>query len=137
MAPDRDEPEAAVGAHLRPESLLIAAGRDPAPGAPLGSTLTLASTYRQGGPLVYGRFGNPGWTEFEAVLGALEGGHAVAFASGMAAVSAVVERVPVGGTVVAWSRIYQGTRALLRELADVGRLRWTEVDPTDDAALEG
>lgn len=135
MTSDDEGPASRVAPHLSPETVLIAAGRDRAPGAPLGATLTLASTYRQGGPLVYGRFGNAGWTEFETVLGALEGGHAVAFASGMAAVSAVVERVPVGGTIVAWSRIYQGTRALLRQLADTGRLRWTDVDPTDDVAL--
>jgi cystathionine gamma-lyase len=40
--------------------------------------------------LTYGRFHNPTWTAWETALGALEGGHAVAFASGMAAVSAAL-----------------------------------------------
>jgi cystathionine gamma-lyase len=40
-------------------------------------------------PLTYGRFHNPTWTAWEEALQALEGGEAVAFASGMAAVSAV------------------------------------------------
>jgi cystathionine gamma-lyase len=39
--------------------------------------------------LTYGRFHNPTWTAWEEALGELEGGEAVAFASGMAAVSAV------------------------------------------------
>lgn len=39
--------------------------------------------------LTYGRFHNPTWTAWEEALGTLDGGHAVAFASGMAAVSAV------------------------------------------------
>jgi cystathionine gamma-lyase len=38
----------------------------------------------------YGRYGNPTWTLLEAALGELEGGHAVSFASGMAAASAVL-----------------------------------------------
>lgn len=53
-----------------------------------------SSTYTAPGdparhPLTYGRFQNPTWTAWEDALGTLEGGHAVAFASGMAAVAAV------------------------------------------------
>jgi cystathionine gamma-lyase len=39
--------------------------------------------------LTYGRFHNPTWTAWEEALGVLEGGHAVAYGSGMAAVAAV------------------------------------------------
>lgn len=39
--------------------------------------------------LTYGRFHNPTWTAWEDALGVLEGGQAIAFASGMAAVAAV------------------------------------------------
>jgi len=39
--------------------------------------------------LLYGRFQNPTWTAWEAALAELEGGAAVAFASGMAAIAAV------------------------------------------------
>lgn len=39
--------------------------------------------------LTYGRFHNPTWTAWEEALGVLEGGHAIAYASGMAAVAAV------------------------------------------------
>lgn len=40
--------------------------------------------------LTYGRFHNPTWTAWEGALGELEGGEAVAFASGMAAISALL-----------------------------------------------
>jgi cystathionine gamma-lyase len=40
--------------------------------------------------LTYGRFQNPTWTAWEEALGILDGGQAVAFASGMAAVAAVL-----------------------------------------------
>ncbi len=39
---------------------------------------------------VYGRYGNPTWTAYEQAIGALEGGEAVVFASGQAAVAAVM-----------------------------------------------
>jgi cystathionine gamma-lyase len=42
-----------------------------------------------GHPLTYGRFHNPTWTAWEDALRSLEGGEVVAFASGMAAISAV------------------------------------------------
>lgn len=53
-----------------------------------------SSTYTAPGepsshPLTYGRFHNPTWTAWEEALGVLEGGQAVAYASGMAAVAAV------------------------------------------------
>jgi cystathionine gamma-synthase len=49
-----------------------------------------ASTFAAGGERGYGRYSNPTWESFEAALGSLEGGEAIAFASGMAAVSAAV-----------------------------------------------
>ena len=42
-----------------------------------------------GHALTYGRFHNPTWSGWESALGELEGGEAIAFASGMAAVAAV------------------------------------------------
>jgi cystathionine gamma-lyase len=39
---------------------------------------------------VYGRYGNPNWSAYEAAVGELEGGEAVLFASGMGAVAAVL-----------------------------------------------
>jgi cystathionine gamma-lyase len=53
-----------------------------------------SSTYTASGEptrhsLTYGRFQNPTWTAWEEALGVLEGGEAIAFASGMAAIAAV------------------------------------------------
>ena len=39
----------------------------------------------------YGRYDNPTWRNLEAALGELEGGEALVFASGMAAITAVLQ----------------------------------------------
>ena len=83
----------------------------------------------------YGRVGNPTWESFEAALSALEGGAALTFASGMAAVSAVVHLVPPGGRVVAPDSAYNTTLALLDGLAGQGRLSVTRVDVADTGAV--
>jgi len=94
----------------------------------VGPGIELTSTYVAGPPVaddpgrVYGRWSNATWEAFEEVLGALEGGSALLFASGMGAVAAVLEEVPVGGVVVAPSSAYSGTLALLDEMEHQGRL---------------
>jgi len=63
--------------------------------------------------LTYGRFHNPTWAAWEAALGLLEGGHAVAYASGMAAVAAVLGvTVRPGDTVVLPADSYYSVRRL-------------------------
>ncbi|MET7421667.1 cystathionine gamma-lyase [Dactylosporangium sp. NPDC005555] len=60
----------------------------------------------------YGRTDNPTWRALEAAIGALEGGECVTFASGMAAVSAVLLSVlRPGDTVVVPGDGYYKTRA--------------------------
>lgn len=66
----------------------------PAQGEPFSAGVTFAGTYHAAGetsasPYTYGRYHNPTWTQFERALSELEGGIALAFASGMAAVAAV------------------------------------------------
>jgi cystathionine gamma-synthase len=124
------------GPGLDPATVVVHAGRPAAgPGAPLSPPLVLASTYHAGGEPSYGRTGNPTWTDLETALGALEGGHALAFASGLAAVSAVLDEVPPGGTVVAPASAYLGTRAILAERQAAGRLAQVRlVDVTDTPA---
>ena len=68
---------------------------EPRQGTPLIPGPTFAAYYHlegdpAGSDYVYGRYGNPTWTAYERALGELEGGSAVAFASGMAAASAVL-----------------------------------------------
>jgi cystathionine gamma-synthase len=122
--------------HLwHPETMAVAAGRDEAPGAALNVPPTFASTYRDGGPIAYGRFGNPTWSAFEEAIGSLEGGSAVSFSSGQAAAMALFEAVDSGGRVVFPDGCYIGIRSLLHELESSGRLRLSEVDVTDTEAV--
>lgn len=111
------------GGNLAPSTVAITAGR-PAhqPDGPLNAPVVFASTFHAGGPVAYGRDGNPTWTALEDALGALEGGTALAFASGMAATAAILEDVPVGGVVVAPGHSFYGTRNLL---AAAPEGRWT------------
>ncbi|HMC42547.1 MAG TPA: aminotransferase class I/II-fold pyridoxal phosphate-dependent enzyme [Acidimicrobiales bacterium] len=107
------------------------------PGRALGPAVELTSTYHAGGRYTYGRDENATWEALEEVLGALEGGTAVSFASGVAAIAAVLEQLPVGATVVAPYDAYSGTRRLLSDLSSRGRLAVRFVDTTDiTAAVE-
>ena len=117
-----------------PETVAIVAGRDQSPGAPINVPPTFASTYRDGGELGYGRWGNPTWTALEAALGELEGGLCVSFASGLAAVASLLAPLPLGTTVTYPLNGYAGTRGLLERLAKEGRLtiRTVDVVDTDD-----
>lgn len=133
------EPSAPLGIpHTRrrpaPATVAITAGRpDVVPDGPLNPAVVFASTYHAGGPVAYGRDGNPTWDAFEAALGALEGGEALAFASGMAAVAAVLETLPVGAAIVLPRDGYTGTRALIEEAVD-GRWEMRAVDVVDTQA---
>ena len=124
---------------LAPATLAVSAGRPaPEPDAPLNPPIVLASTYHAGGPTGYGRYGNVTWEALEEALAALEGGTVRVFASGMAAVAAVADLVPVGGTVVAPRAAYSGTLALLREQEQRGRLgELRVVDIVDTDAVRG
>jgi cystathionine gamma-lyase len=53
-----------------------------------------------GEPFTYGRYSNPTWSAYEAALSELEGGDALVFASGMAAVAAVLSATLRPGDVV-------------------------------------
>ncbi len=110
-------------------------GRPPVtPGGPVNSPVVMSSTFQQGGRLMYGRDGNPTWESLEEVLGGLEGGSALVFASGMAAIAAVMEMLPVPGRVVVAGDAYNGTRRFLTDVSGRGRLRFRTVDVTDTAA---
>ena len=114
----------------------IAAGRPPnVPDGPLNQSVVFASTYHAHGPVAYGRDDNPTWTALEEVIGVLEGGTAVSFASGMAAVAAVFDQVRVGGTIVVPRDGYYGTRAFAdAAVADRWELRRVDISDTDAVA---
>jgi cystathionine gamma-lyase len=86
-------------------------------------------------PYSYTRNANPTWTHLERAWGELEGGEAVVFASGMAAVTAVVvDTLRPGDVLVAPSDGYPGIRSIAREhLAPRGIE--ARLVPTADAAV--
>lgn len=113
---------------------LVAGGRDDSVGAPLNRPIVPASTFVSDGTSPYARGrGTETWAAFEEVVGGLEGGEAVSFASGMAAVDAVLSLVPAGGTLVIPSDCYQGVAGLAHEGEELGRwsLRRLATDDTD------
>jgi len=132
LGPMTESPEPA----LAPATIAVAAGRPPrVPDGPTNAPIVMASTYHAGGEIGYGRYGNPTWEMFETAIGALEGGVATSYASGMAAVAAVLDLVPDGGTVVTSPDAYYGTLAMLEKLQARSRLHVRQVDLTDtDAA---
>ena len=105
------------------------------PGAPVNEPVTFTSTYVADGPVSYARVSNPTWEALEEVLGSLEGGPALAFASGLAAVSAVVALVPVGGMVVAPRHAYNGTTGILADREQAGALTTRTVEAEDVAGI--
>ena len=118
------------------DTVAVQAGR-PArvPGAPMNPAITPSSTYVQDASLEYGRDGNAGWGALEAALGALDGGRAVTFASGLAAATAIADLVPEGGNVVLATVAYHGVRAIFEELASRGRVHLRSVAADDTAAV--
>jgi cystathionine gamma-synthase len=117
---------------LRPESWVVAAGRDRRPGSPLNVPLVPASNYVIGEGREYARDdGTPTWEALEQIVGGLEGGDAVAFASGMAATAAIFDQIPGGSVVAIPDDCYQGVAGLVEWGRAKGR--WTaERIATDD-----
>jgi cystathionine gamma-synthase len=140
MTPE-DQPAAPGGLH--PETAVICAGRpDHAAGEPLNVPIVLASNFHaraDTGPdsRAYSRTdATPGWEALETAVGQVEGGHAVAFSSGMAAIAAVLDLVPAGGRIVAPADCYFGVGELLADARQQGRWAVDRVDLTDTAAVQ-
>ena len=91
---------------------------DPLTGA-VNVPVYLSSTFRQAAPnrnqgYVYGRSGNPTRAVLEATLAKLEGGSTgLAFASGLGALTTLLESFPSGSRVVSVDDVYGGTWRLL------------------------
>ena len=101
------------------------AGREPGeplhPGPVLSSAFHLGRAAEPVPPDSYGRADNPTWRALESAIGGLDGGECVLFASGMAAVAAVLRLAAPGGALVIPSDGYYMTRSLAQdELAPLG-----------------
>ena len=127
---------------MRIESLAVHAGAEPdkETGA-MAPPIHLATTFKHGpsgeriGGFEYSREDNPTQTRLESALAALENGEAaLAFASGMAAIDAVLSSLPDGSHALIPRDVYQGVRVLAREFL-VGRVDVEAVDVTDVGAV--
>lgn len=98
------------------------------PGPSLAAPFHLAG---EGAPEGYGRYANPTWTLLEAAIGELEGGDALVFASGMAAVTAVAMTSP--GPMVVPGDGYPGIRGIVADRLGGGRLVATATDEVIEA----
>jgi cystathionine gamma-synthase len=128
---------------VRPETLFVHAGAtpDPATGAVV-PPLHLATTFQHGpaGERVAGfeyvREGNPNQQQFESALAELEvGAGALAFASGMAAITALLDSLPSGAHIVYPQDCYSGLRVLVTEFLPQRGIAATSVDIGDVAAV--
>jgi cystathionine gamma-synthase len=136
MPSDSSRDTAARLPGLSRATIVVHAGRPPhEPDQPFSTPITMASTYVGGGDLEYGRYANPTWHAFEEALGALEGGRALAFSSGLAAASTILDLVGHGALVVAPRHAYHGSIGQLGDLEARGRLEATLVDIADTDAV--
>lgn len=118
---------------LSPATIAVTAGRPSAAGEPLNQPIVLASNFRGGGE--YTRtHGTDTWAALETAVGALEGGHALAFSSGMAAAAAIVYAL-APKVVVIPTFSYLGVRSLLGEYQLQGHVELRPVDITDTAQV--
>jgi len=101
------------------------------------------ATFRQPGALEFGEYdysrsGNPTRNLLEQQLAQLEGGaHACAFASGMAAITALARTLNSGDEIVAGDDLYGGTVRLLEKVLSRQAITVRYVDTTDLNAVKG
>ena len=100
------------------------------------------STYQQfkleGNPKwEYSRTGNPTRAALEGLIAELEGGaHGLAFASGMAAITTVLQLFKMGDRVLISSNVYGGTYRVLDKVFKQFGLGYGIVDTSDSTAIE-
>ena len=127
---------------LTPDSQVVAAGRPKRDvDGPVNTSITLSSTYMAPGQVGYGRDGNPTWSALEAAIEELEGGKTLAFASGLAAISAYFSTLPRGVVITTSKNGYSGLMLMLRKMQESGaaEVRYVDISNTQEvlASLKG
>jgi cystathionine gamma-synthase len=122
---------------LRPESIAVSAGRPHDDDAPVNSPIVMTAPYRHSAAdNHYARHDVTATiASFQELLGALEGGQALAFSSGIGAVAAVVDTLPVGTIAVVPDGQYSGSVRIFDEAESLGRLTVRRVDIADTPAV--
>ena len=131
-----------MSAYKHPESALIHGGNtvDPLTGA-VNIPIYQTSTFQQKAlglqpAWEYARTGNPTRAALERLIAELEGGTAgFAFASGMAAITAVLSLFKAGDMVLISSNVYGGTYRVLDRVFSAFDLRYAIVNTEDLTAL--
>ncbi len=125
-----------------PDTLSVHAGYQPDSTGAVMPPIYLSSTYAQRAPgehsgFEYGRSGNPSRQAFELALAELEGGTAgFAFASGLGAMTTVLELLEAGSEIVALDDLYGGAWRLFEQVkARSAGLKVRYVAPDDLTAL--
>jgi len=114
---------------------LISGGRNRAPGQPLNVAPQLASNFYLPAERDYSRAKGTETSEaFETLMGGLEGGKALAFASGMAAAAVVLNRLPAGATLALPVDPYHGVKGLAVEAEAQGRWNVLRIELDDTQA---
>ena len=117
-----------------PETIAVTTGRPQEVGDPLNHPIVMASNFR-GEAGEYARtHGTAGWIGLEQAIGALEGGRAVAFSSGMAAAAAALFAL-APKVLVLPSFSYMGVRALVADLEKQSRMEVRFVDIANTAEV--
>lgn len=125
-------------------TLAVHAGQKPDPST--GAIMTpiyQTSTYVQDAPTEhrgyeYSRVSNPTRTALEENLAAMEGArHGICFASGVAAIDAILKVLRPGDHVVAMDDLYGGTVRLFRQVFEPYGIEFSLVDMTDPVSVEG
>ncbi len=125
--------------NLRPGTVAVHAGNepDPATGA-VAPPIHLATTFRRGADgeriagYEYQREGNPTNDRLGKAIAALEGAQtALTFASGMAAISGLIESLPTPARIVMPNDCYVGLRMYATEFLPARGIAVTRVDMTD------
>lgn len=110
----------------------------------MNTPVTLASNFTSGPGPEYARgHSTDTWDSLEKAIGALEGGHAISFSSGMAAVASILDQLPEGAHVMLPADCYQGVAILVadgeqrrgwqvRRIATVDTNAWIEALPGAD-----
>lgn len=126
-----------------PDTQFVHAGYSPDATGAVMPPIYLSSTYKQSAPgqhsgYEYGRSGNPSRQALESALAELEAGHTgLAFASGLGAMTTVLELLEAGSEVVAIDDLYGGAWRLFEQIkARSSQLKVRYVAPDDLAAIQ-
>ena len=112
---------------VNPATIAVSAGRPTVIGEPLNYPIVMASNFRGEAGEYTRTHGTPGWIGLEEAVGALEGGRAVSFSSGMAAAAAALFAL-APRVLVLPSYSYLGVRALVADLVQQSRMEVRFVD---------